>query len=111
MEAKENNEFLTTQIITYIGNKRSLLARIENEIFEVKKEIGKQKLVCADLFSGSGIVARMMKKHSEKLIANDLEKYSCIINSCYLSDRKDYPKEQCDILRKQIEKICFRKSD
>ena len=75
MEAKENNEFLTTQIITYIGNKRSLLARIENEIFEVKKEIGKQKLVCADLFSGSGIVARMMKKHSEKLIANDLEKY------------------------------------
>ena len=64
MEAKENNEFLTTQIITYIGNKRSLLARIENEIFEVKKEIGKQKLVCADLFSGSGIVARMMKKHS-----------------------------------------------
>ena len=64
MEAKENNEFLTTQIITYIGNKRSLLARIENEIFEVKKEIGKQKLVCADLFSGSGIVARMIKKHS-----------------------------------------------
>ena len=107
MEAKENNEFLTTQIITYIGNKRSLLARIENEIFEVKKEIGKQKLVCADLFSGSGIVARMMKKHSEKLIANDLEKYSCIINSCYLSDRKDYPKEQCDILRKQIEKFVF----
>lgn len=107
MEAKENNEFLTTQIITYIGNKRSLLARIENEICEVKKEIGKQKLVCADLFSGSGIVARMMKKHSEKLIANDLEKYSCIINSCYLSDRKDYPKEQCDILRKQIEKFVF----
>ena len=64
MDRQENNEFLTTQIITYIGNKRSLLGNIEKEILEIEKKIGKQKMVCADFFSGSGIVARMMKKHS-----------------------------------------------
>ncbi|MFC2282283.1 MAG: hypothetical protein ACFNLN_12010, partial [Treponema socranskii subsp. buccale] len=29
---KENNDFLTTQIITYLGNKRLLISNIENEV-------------------------------------------------------------------------------
>ena len=40
MDRQENNEFLTTQIITYIGNKRSLLGNIEKEILEIEKKIG-----------------------------------------------------------------------
>ena len=102
----ENKDFLTTQIITYLGNKRSLIANIEKEVEEIAQKLGKEKLVCADLFSGSGIVARMLKSHSEKLIVNDLENYSATINSCYLSNYSDYPKELCAELRKTIEEKC-----
>lgn len=87
---KENELYLQEQIITYIGNKRKLLAYIEAEIKGIQKETGKKKLICADLFSGSGIVARMLKQYSEHLIVNDLEEYSKIINQCYLSNMSDF---------------------
>ncbi|RRD93469.1 DNA modification methylase [Clostridiales bacterium COT073_COT-073] len=88
---KENKSFLSEQIITYIGNKRLLIAAIEKEVLAVKKSLQKEKLVCADLFAGSGIVGRMLKRHSSVLYANDLEKYSYVINDCYLSNRQDFP--------------------
>ena len=106
IQIEENKEFLTTQIITYLGNKRRLIGKIEKEIESISEKLGKEKLVCADLFSGSGIVARMLKKHSSKLIVNDLENYSSIINSCYLINKKDFPKAECEYLRKEIEKSC-----
>ena len=107
-ESKENNDFLTTQIITYIGNKRSLIGNIEKEVEEIENKIGKKELVCADLFSGSGIVARMLKKHSSKLIVNDLENYSSLINSCYLINKNNYPAEVCTELRNEIENRCVK---
>ena len=85
----ENPDFLKTQLITYLGNKRSLIGYIENEVKQIEEELGKKKLVCADLFCGSGVVARMLKAHSKHLIVNDLENYSTVINSCYLSNNKD----------------------
>ena len=109
MEKEENKDFLTTQIITYLGNKRSLIGKIEKEVEEIESKLGKKKLVCADLFSGSGIVARMLKKHSSKLIVNDLENYSSLINSCYLINKKDYPAEICAELRKEIENLCTKR--
>ena len=102
----ENPEFLTTQIITYLGNKRSLIGKIEAEIEEISKILNKEKLICADIFSGSGIVARMMKRHSEKLIVNDLENYSAVINSCYLTNQKEFPKDEYEELRLKIESLC-----
>ena len=109
MDSEENKDFLTTQIITYLGNKRSLIGNIEKEVEEIKGRLGNKKLVCADLFSGSGIVSRMLKKYSSRLIVNDLENYSYLINSCYLTNKNDYPKEECDLLRKEIEESCSRK--
>ncbi len=100
----ENKEFLTEQIITYIGNKRRLIKNIETEIEIIKKNLNLQKMVCADIFSGSGIAARMLKKHSKKLIVNDLENYSAVLNACYLTNKKDYPKTICDAYRAFIEK-------
>ena len=108
-ESKENEEFLTTQIITYLGNKRSLIGNIETEVNLISKELCKEKMVCADVFSGSGIVARMLKKHSKNLIVNDLENYSSMINACYLINKKDYPSEECSELRKKIEELCTKK--
>ena len=105
---EENIDFLTTQIITYLGNKRRLLQVIEKEIEEISVQLGKKRLVCADIFSGSGIVSRMLKKHSSKLIVNDLENYSVLINSCYLTNKKDFPKDEYDKLRTKIEKACAK---
>lgn len=106
MQLQENKDFLTTQIITYLGNKRSLLSHIEHEVELISQKLKKEKLVCADLFSGSGIVARMLKSHAEKLIVNDLENYSAMINSCYLSNKSDYPKKECEKIRNIIEEKC-----
>lgn len=85
----ENEMFLTSQIITYIGNKRSLLGFIGDAVAIVKKNLKKEKLDVVDIFSGSGIVSRYMKQHSSKIIANDLEDYSYVLNKCYLSNKND----------------------
>ena len=85
----ENEKYLTEQIITYLGNKRKLLSYIEEEIKKIQSDLKKDKLICVDLFSGSGIVARMLKQYSETLYANDLENYSRIINLCYLTNSTD----------------------
>lgn len=84
------NDYLTKQIVTYIGNKRELLNVIEKEILFVCDELNKTKLVTLDLFSGSGIVARLLKNHSSKVISNDLELYSSVINNCYLSNKSEF---------------------
>lgn len=86
---EENKDFLSKQIITYIGNKRGLLNNINDVIIQVKKELYKNKISSFDVFSGSGIIARLLKQHSHTLYVNDLEFYSKIINSCYLSNIKE----------------------
>jgi adenine-specific DNA-methyltransferase len=85
----ENNEYLTKQIITYIGNKRALANFIEKGIRLVQRRLHKEKLRIFDVFSGSGIVARHFKQYASLLVVNDLEKYTKIINDCYLSNRTD----------------------
>ena len=101
-EQQEDKDFLTTQIITYLGNKRSLIYKIEEEVKLISKYLNKEKFICADLFSGSGIVARMLKKYSSKIIVNDLENYSYVINACYLTNKEEYPKKLCNELRNEI---------
>jgi adenine-specific DNA-methyltransferase len=90
---KDDAEYLTQQLITYLGNKRALLDFIGEGIKKVQEKLHKNKLRMFDVFSGSGIVARYFKQFSDLLIVNDLEKYSTIINSCYLSneDELDIP--------------------
>jgi adenine-specific DNA-methyltransferase len=82
----ENEAYLTQQLITCLGNKRGLLRFIGRGIEKVQARLGKNKLTMFDVFSGSGIVARYFKQFSEMVIANDLEKYSAVINQCYLSN-------------------------
>lgn len=85
----ENPKYLTEQIITYIGNKRSLLSFINEGIEVVKERLGKDKLSTFDGFAGSGVVSRFLKQHSSILISNDFEEYSHIINSCYLTNKSE----------------------
>jgi adenine-specific DNA-methyltransferase len=85
----ENRDFLTEQIITYIGNKRSLLDFITKGINIVQKRLNKEKLNIFDVFTGSGIVARHCKQFSHSLMVNDLEKYATVTGECYLSNKNE----------------------
>jgi adenine-specific DNA-methyltransferase len=89
MNYNEKKEYLTQQLITYIGNKRALLGFIGDGIKIARKELRKEKLKLFDVFSGSGIVARYFKQFSGLLVVNDLEKYSAVINGCYLSNENE----------------------
>jgi adenine-specific DNA-methyltransferase len=91
---EENQDFLSQQLITYIGNKRLLLPSIDSILLEVREKFFDRKIRTADLFSGSGVVARLLKQHSSLVIANDLETYSRIINSCFLSNKSEVPLEK-----------------
>ena len=82
----ENAEYLSEQLITYLGNKRRLLNFIGEAVDSVKKKLNKEKLRIFDVFSGSGIVSRYLKQSASFLAANDLELYSYLINTCYLSN-------------------------
>ena len=90
-------DYLKDQIITYLGNKRKILPFIERSL----NQIGIKDYTFLDLFSGSGIVSRLAKVHgAKKIIANDLEYYSMVLNSVFLrneeGDREyfDYMKEE-----------------
>ncbi len=93
---KENEKFLSEQIITYLGNKRALLSFIGVAVEEVAKTLGKNKLDIVDIFSGSGVVSRFFKKYAENLYVNDLENYCKRINTCYLMNVKDIDLDKLD---------------
>lgn len=104
--AEENPLYLQSQLITYLGNKRALLPFINEGVGLVKEKLNKPKLKCLDLFSGSGIVSRYLKKNSQIIVANDLENYSCIINRCYLANQnKDFLQELKNIYENLLKKI------
>jgi len=98
----ESKEYLSKQILTYLGNKRLLLNDIESVIKEIHNELKVDKTTNLDLFSGSGIVARMMKQYSSLLLVNDLEDYSRVLNECYLSN---YNEEEMVIIKDYYDKI------
>jgi adenine-specific DNA-methyltransferase len=98
----ENEKFLSEQIITYLGNKRKLLNVISDEVKIALNELGIEKGVMCDLFSGSGVVARKLKQYASKLYTNDLEEYSYIINDCYLTNTEDFNE---DFYNKCLEQI------
>ena len=85
----EKKEFLTEQIITYLGNKRSLLTFIDTAIHLVLKELKASKIDTFDVFAGSGIVSRYLKQYSLNLFTNDLEDYCFTINKCYLTNENE----------------------
>ena len=83
----EDADYLSRQLITYIGNKRALLGRIGPIVERVKRRLGKDRLRVFDVFSGSGVVSRYFKAHASALISNDIEDYAAVIARCYLQNR------------------------
>lgn|GEM_PF-244847 len=84
---EEDPRYLSSQLITYLGNKRSLLGGIGQALAQVKRRLGKPRLSVFDAFSGSGVVSRFFKAHAERLVSNDLERYAAVVGRCFLSNR------------------------
>ncbi len=85
----DDPDYLSRQIITYIGNKRALLGHINRVVEDVKRQLGKERLRVFDVFSGSGVVSRFLKAHSSTLFSNDFEDYAAVIGRCYLRNRSE----------------------
>lgn len=71
--------------MNYIGSKFKLCDFIYQNITEsIKKPLN--ECVFCDLFAGSGAVGRAFKNKVQKLIANDLEYYSFVLNKNYIQN-------------------------
>lgn len=86
VEERENNPYLTKQLIAYIGNKRTLLGFLGTVFKDLESKTG--PTVFADPFAGSGAVARLAKSLNYNVSANDWEPYSKIVNSCHIGINK-----------------------
>ena len=96
MSVEESSAYLTEQILTYLGNKRALLPFLGAGVEMVKNALGKARISFFDAFAGSGIVSRYMKRHACRIVANDLERYSEVINRCYLTNRSTVDEKDLD---------------
>lgn len=88
-DAAEDPSYLSRQLITYLGNKRTLLPFLEPALEQVRRRLGGRRLAIADLFSGTGVVARFAKRHAACLHVNDLEAYSQAANRCFLANASE----------------------
>ncbi len=72
--------------MNYIGSKLSLLEFLEESI---NKVVDKNCNTFCDLFAGTGIVGRYFKKKGYKIIANDIQYYSYVLNRHYIGNHKE----------------------
>jgi len=72
--------------MNYIGSKLSLLEFLDESI---NKVVDKNCNTFCDLFAGTGIVGSYFKKKGYKVIANDIQYYSYILNRHYIGNHKE----------------------
>lgn len=84
----EDPDYLSRQLLTYIGNKRALLGFIGEAVRRVKRRLRQNQLRILDAFSGSGVVSRYFKAHASLLISNDFEEYAAVTARCFLRNRE-----------------------
>ena len=90
-----SDKYYTSQILTYMGNKRKFIDKLENIIryIEAVEKKPEKSLLIAEGFSGSGILSRLFKNNSKKFFVNDIAGYSKTLNMCYLSNPTDIDKK------------------
>jgi len=94
--SREDPAFLTSQLITYLGNKRALLEPIGAAVASAQQRLGRDKLRILDAFSGSGAVSRYLKRFAAELVVNDIEDYAKAVSDCYLANRHQVDREALD---------------
>jgi len=85
--SEEDPEYLSRQLVTYIGNKRALLGNIALALDRIRERLGQRKLRALDAFAGSGVVSRFLKSHCAYLASNDIEDYAEVLARCHLANR------------------------
>lgn len=88
--------------MNYIGSKNKLAPWIF-EIIQKNIDIDLTNIIFADMFAGTGQVARYFKTKVKKVIVNDLEEYSFCLNSHYIGNSIELIKPE--IIIKPIESI------
>jgi adenine-specific DNA-methyltransferase len=88
-DAAEDPDYLSRQLVTYIGNKRALLGTIALALERIKHRLGKRTLRAVDAFAGSGVVSRFLKAHCTYLASNDIEDYAEVLARCHLANRSE----------------------
>lgn len=92
--------------MNYIGSKLSLLNFLEESIADI---VDDKCCVFCDLFAGTGIVGSHFKKKGYKVISNDIQYYSYVLNKHYIENHRELefnnlldliPQLQCSIDRK-----------
>ncbi|MBQ7449214.1 MAG: DNA adenine methylase [Paludibacteraceae bacterium] len=71
--------------MNYIGSKYKLSQFLYNTIDELVGDHLQEKVFC-DGFAGTGIVGRMFKPYVKKIISNDIEYYSYVLNRNYIGN-------------------------
>ncbi len=71
--------------MNYIGSKKTLLKFLEESIYKI---VGSDDFSFLDLFAGTGVVGQHFKKLGHRIIANDLQYYSFVLNKNYIENHK-----------------------
>jgi len=79
--------------MNYIGSKYKLIHFLKHTIISVVGGGLSDKIFC-DIFAGTGIVGRVFKTETKKVIANDAEYYSYVLNKNYIENRVEIPDKQ-----------------
>ncbi len=73
--------------MNYIGSKNKLSKFIKKTVYEVAGNDLTEKVFC-DIFAGTGIVGRNFKQEVKKVISNDFEYYSFVLNKNYIENHR-----------------------
>jgi len=74
--AARTTDYVFSQLIPYLGNKRKLLPLIG----QAMEQTGEAGGLFVDFFAGSGVVARFAKRAGFRVVANDWEPYAQPLN-------------------------------
>jgi adenine-specific DNA-methyltransferase len=76
--------------MNYIGSKHKLSSFIKTTILSVVGTDIQNKTFC-DIFAGTGIIGRVFKTSVKKVLSNDIEYYSFVLNKNYIENHIDIP--------------------
>lgn len=84
--------------MNYIGSKYSLLDFLETTIEKITGYKNGDNFIFGDLFAGTGIVGQTYKAKGCKVIANDIQYYSYVLN-------KHFIENSCELDRELLDKL------
>ena len=93
--------------MNYIGSKFKLSSWLLNQISHTVNGNLQDKTFC-DIFAGTGIVGRTFKNKVKKVISNDIEHYSYILNKNYIENKIKIPNSES--LLSELNSLPLRKN-